>query len=230
MGARTASFTGARAPRSRAARHSSERLLFGDSVRLLRCEVSGWDRSDRASVGPLFKRDYTCKARTEHSGQGLTQGMFMSTPNSSTFHPKAADIHNDWLEVDATDMTLGRLATEVASRLRGKHKPTFAPNVDTGDHIIIVNADKVYLNGKKASEKLYQRYSGFPGGLKSRTYTELLANKPDELIRITVRGMLPKNSLGRQMLLKLKVYSGPTHPHEAQKPVKLDLPQARRAV
>lgn len=154
----------------------------------------------------------------------------MSTPNSSTFHPKAADIHHAWLEVDATDMTLGRLATEVASRLRGKHKPTFAPNVDTGDHVIIVNADKVYLNGKKAAEKQFQRYSGFPGGLKSRSYTDLLATKPDELIRITVRGMLPKNSLGRQMLLKLKVYSGPTHPHEAQKPVKLDLPQARRAV
>lgn len=146
-----------------------------------------------------------------------------------TFTPKPADITRQWLEIDATDMTLGRLATEVAARLRGKHKPIFSPHVDTGDHVIIVNADKIYIDGKKAGEKMYQRYSGYPGGLKSRSYAELLANKPEELVRITVRGMLPKNTLGRQMLLKLKVYSGPTHPHGAQMPVKLDLPQARRA-
>ncbi len=146
-----------------------------------------------------------------------------------TFSPKAADITRAWLEIDATDLTLGRLATEVASRLRGKHKPIFAPHVDTGDFIIIVNADKVYLNQKKAGEKLYQKYSGYPGGLKSRSYAELLDTKPEEMIRITVRGMLPKNTLGRQQLSKLKVYSGPTHPHGAQGPVKLELPQARKA-
>ncbi len=146
-----------------------------------------------------------------------------------TFHPKAADITHSWLEIDATGMTLGRLATEVAARLRGKHKVIFAPNVDTGDHIIIVNADKIHLESKKSDVKLYQRYSGYPGGLKTRTYTELKATKPEEMIRITVRGMLPKNTLGREMLMKLKVYSGDTHPHAAQQPVKIDLPQARRA-
>ncbi len=146
-----------------------------------------------------------------------------------TFSPKPSDINRAWLEIDATDMTLGRLATEVAIRLRGKHKPTYAPHMDMGDHVIIVNADKIHLDGKKAAEKLYQRYSGYPGGLKSRTYASLLAGKPEELVRITVRGMIPKTSLGRQQLLKLKVYSGPTHPHSAQNPVKIDLPQARKA-
>jgi large subunit ribosomal protein L13 len=146
-----------------------------------------------------------------------------------TFSPKSADITRAWLEVDATGMTLGRLATEVASRLRGKHKPIFSPHVDTGDHVIVVNADKIALDGKKAQEKLFQRYSGYPGGLKTRTYAQLMETKPDEVIRIVVRGMLPKNTLGRQMLLKLKVYAGPEHPHAAQMPVKIDFPQARRA-
>jgi large subunit ribosomal protein L13 len=146
-----------------------------------------------------------------------------------TFSPKPSDITRAWLEIDATDMTLGRLATEVASRLRGKHKPIFSPHMDTGDHIIIVNADKIHLDQKKAAEKLFQRYSGYPGGLKTRTYAQLLETKPEEVVRIVVRGMLPKTSLGRQMLLKLKVYTGPTHPHHAQNPVKIDLPQARKA-
>ena len=146
-----------------------------------------------------------------------------------TFSPKQSDITRAWLEVDATGMTLGRLSTEVASRLRGKHKPIFSPHVDTGDHVIIVNAEKIALDGKKAAEKLFQRHSGFPGGLKTRTYGQLLEKTPDELIRISVRGMLPKNTLGRQMLLKLKVYAGPEHPHQAQSPVKIDFPQARKA-
>jgi large subunit ribosomal protein L13 len=146
-----------------------------------------------------------------------------------TFSPKQSDITRAWLEVDATGMTLGRLSTEVASRLRGKHKPIFSPHVDTGDHIIVVNADKIALDVKKADQKLFQRHSGFPGGLKTRTYGQLLEKTPDELIRISVRGMLPKNTLGRQMLLKLKVYAGPEHPHQAQGPVKIDFPQARKA-
>ena len=146
-----------------------------------------------------------------------------------TFTPKPSDITRSWLEIDATGMTLGRLSTEVASRLRGKHKPIFSPHVDTGDHVIITNADKVHLDGKKADEKLFQRYSGYPGGLKSRSYAELMVSKPEEVVRISVRGMLPKNTLGRQMLKKLKVYAGPTHPHSAQSPVKIDFPQARRA-
>lgn len=146
-----------------------------------------------------------------------------------TFTPKPSDITRSWLEIDATGMTLGRLSTEVASRLRGKHKPIFSPHVDTGDHVIITNADKVHLDVKKADEKLFQRYSGYPGGLKSRSYAELMVTKPEEVVRISVRGMLPKNTLGRAMLKKLKVYSGPNHPHSAQSPVKIDLPQARRA-
>ena len=147
----------------------------------------------------------------------------------STFTPKTADIHRAWLEVDATGMTLGRLGTEVASRLRGKHKAIFTPHVDTGDHVIIINADKVAFDTKKAYSTFYQRYSGYPGGLRSRSYAEMLATKPEELIRITVKGMLPKNSLGRQMIKKLKVYAGPAHPHGAQAPVQVDFPQARRA-
>ena len=146
-----------------------------------------------------------------------------------TFSPKSADITRAWLEVDATGMTLGRLATEVASRLRGKHKVIFSPHLDTGDHVIIINADKVYLDGKKAAEKRYYRHSGYPGGMTSQTYAAMLETKPEEVIRLTVRGMLPKNTLGRQMLSKLKVYSGAEHPHEAQSPVKIDFPQARRA-
>ena len=146
-----------------------------------------------------------------------------------TFTPKPSDITRAWLEIDATGMTLGRPSTEVASRLRGKHKPIFSPHVDTGDHVIITNAALIHLDSKKADEKQFQRYSGFPGGLKSRSYAELLERKPAELIRISVRGMLPKNTLGRQMLSKLKVYAGPVHPHGAQMPVKIDLPQARRA-
>ena len=146
-----------------------------------------------------------------------------------TFSPKQSDITRAWLEVDATGMTLGRLSTEVASRLRGKHKPIFSPHVDTGDHVIVVNADKIALDSKKAAEKCHHSYSGYPGGLRSRSYAELMATKPAEVIRISVRGMLPKNTLGRQMLSKLKVYAGPSHPHEAQMPVKIDFPQARRA-
>lgn len=145
-----------------------------------------------------------------------------------TFSPKQSDITRAWLEVDATGMTLGRLATEVAARLRGKHKVIFSPHVDTGDHIIIVNADKIALDIKKGAQKRYYRHSGYPGGLTSRTYTELLETKPAEMVRISVRGMLPHNTLGRQMLSKLKVYAGPEHPHIAQNPTKIDFPQARK--
>lgn len=149
----------------------------------------------------------------------------------TTFSPKPKDIAatHRWWEVDADGLTLGRLATEVASRLKGKHKAIFAPHVDTGDHVIIVNADKVYMHPRRAEQKLFQRYSGYPGGLKSINYRDRLAVKPQEVVRDAVRGMLPKNTVGRQMLGKLKVYTGPSHPHEAQKPQKLDLPTARRA-
>jgi large subunit ribosomal protein L13 len=146
-----------------------------------------------------------------------------------TFTPKSADITKNWTEIDADGLTLGRLCTEVARRLRGKHKPIYTPNVDTGDFIVIVNADKVYMDATKAARTIHHTHSGFPGGIKSATMTERLANKPEEVVRQAVRGMLPKTSLGRQQLTKLKVYSGPSHPHSAQSPTKLDLSDARRA-
>jgi large subunit ribosomal protein L13 len=135
-----------------------------------------------------------------------------------TYTPKASEIERAWHVVDAEGMVLGRLASEVARLLRGKHKPTFAPHLDTGDHVIIVNAAKVVLTAAKADKKLVYRHSGYPGGLKTATYAHLLRTKPEDAVRRTVRGMLPKNRLGRQMLTKLKVYAGPTHPHAAQQP------------
>ena len=145
-----------------------------------------------------------------------------------TYTPKASEIQRDWYVVDAEGMILGRLATEVARILRGKHKPTFSQHIDTGDHVIIVNADKVVLSSGKATDKRIYRHSGYPGGIKSESYQELLDRKPAEAVRRTIKGMLPKNRLGAQMLTKLKVYSGPTHPHAAQQPVELELdPRAR---
>ena len=131
--------------------------------------------------------------------------------------------------VDADGLVLGRLASEVARILRGKHRPYFAPHVDTGDHVIVINGDKVVLTSNKAADKLAYRHSGYPGGLSSTTYAELLDRTPDEMIRRSIRGMLPKNTLGRQMLSKLNVYAGPDHPHAAQVPEVLELPSARRA-
>ncbi len=144
-----------------------------------------------------------------------------------TYSPKASEIQRDWHIVDAEGLVLGRMATEVARLLRGKHKPTFAPHMDTGDHVIIVNADKVVLSRDKAADKVMYRHSGYPGGIKSRTYAEMLDRAPAEAVRGSVRGMLPKNRLGRQMLTKLKVYAGPAHPHDAQKPQPLDIEHAK---
>ena len=146
-----------------------------------------------------------------------------------TFTPKVTEIQRAWYVVDADGLVLGRLASEVARILRGKHRPYFAPHVDTGDHVIVINADKVVLTSNKAADKLAYRHSGYPGGLSSTTYAELLDRTPDEMIRRSVRGMLPKNTLGRQMLGKLNVYAGPDHPHAAQVPEALELPSARRA-
>jgi large subunit ribosomal protein L13 len=135
-----------------------------------------------------------------------------------TYTPTAATIERTWHVIDATDIVLGRLAAQVAVLLRGKHKATFAPHVDTGDFVVVVNADKVALTGDKKRTKLAYRHSGYPGGLRATPYGELLAKRPDEVIRRAVRGMLPKNRLARAQLTKLKVYAGPTHPHAAQKP------------
>ena len=135
-----------------------------------------------------------------------------------TYSPKPADVQRQWYVIDATDVVLGRLASQVAQLLRGKHKPIYAPHLDTGDFVVIVNADKVALTGSKREQKKAYRHSGYPGGLRATTYTELLEKHPERAVEKAVRGMLPKNSLGRQMLRKLKVYAGPEHPHTAQKP------------
>jgi large subunit ribosomal protein L13 len=144
-----------------------------------------------------------------------------------TYSPKASEIHRAWHVIDAEGMVLGRICTEAARILRGKHKPTFAPHMDMGDHVIIVNADKVVMTSGKAEQSMVHRYSGYPGGLKSETYASLLARKPDDAIRRSVKGMLPKGPLGRQMVKKLKVYAGPEHPHAAQSPTALEISAAK---
>ena len=140
-----------------------------------------------------------------------------------TFTPTPTDIDRSWYVVDAEGIPLGRLASEVAQILRGKHKPTFAPHMDMGDYVIVVNADKVAVSGNKETDKVYYRHSGYPGGLRSETLAELRNDHPTRMVENAVRGMIPKNRLGRQVLTKLKVYAGPDHPHTAQKPQTLTL-------
>ena len=140
-----------------------------------------------------------------------------------TFMPKAADITRKWYVVDADGLALGRVASQVANILRGKNKPIYTPNVDTGDFVIVINADKVILTGKKLDQKIYYKHSGYVGGLKETKYRKLLAEKPEEAMRHAVVGMLPKGPLGRQMAKKLKIYAGAEHEHAAQKPEKLEL-------
>ncbi len=140
-----------------------------------------------------------------------------------TYSPKPADIEHKWLVVDATNQTLGRLASEVASILRGKHKPIFAPHMDTGDYVIVINAEKIHLTGKKMTDKFYHHHTGYPGGLKSISYGKLIATKPEKVIELAVKGMLPHNKLGAAMFKKLKVYAGPEHPHSAQQPAEMKI-------
>ena len=142
-----------------------------------------------------------------------------------TFTPKPAEVTRTWHVIDATDIVLGRLASQTAILLRGKHKTTFAPHVDGGDFVIIINAEKVALTGAKLEQKKAYRHSGFPGGLRSTSYTELLAKSPEKAVEKAIRGMLPKNSLARQQLSKLKVYRGAEHPHAAQQPTPYELTQ-----
>jgi large subunit ribosomal protein L13 len=146
----------------------------------------------------------------------------------TSFVPRKGDIQRDWWLVDATDKTLGRLSTEIASRLRGKHKPYFTPFLDTGDHVVVINADKVALSGNKIATKMYRKHSGYPGGLREVNAETMLAKHPERLIEKSVKGMLPKGPLGRQMYRKLKVYAGEKHPHAAQQPKPLDIPGADR--
>ncbi|NMB25516.1 MAG: 50S ribosomal protein L13 [Firmicutes bacterium] len=145
-----------------------------------------------------------------------------------TYMARPADIDRKWYVIDAEDKVLGRLAGEIATILRGKHKPQFTPHMDTGDFVIVVNAEKVKLTGKKREQKTYYWHTGYPGGIRSRTAGELLARKPEEVIRKAVWGMLPKNKLSRQQLTKLKVYAGPDHPHAAQMPQPLEVREAIR--
>ena len=140
-----------------------------------------------------------------------------------TYNAKPGEIERAWYVVDAEGLTLGRLATRIADTLRGKKKPVYTPHVDTGDFVVVVNCDKVRVTGKKLTEKVYYRHSGYPGGLRERTLAEQLQRRPEEVIRLAVRGMLPKNRLGRKQLMKLKIYAGPEHPHQAQDPQPLRL-------
>ena len=140
-----------------------------------------------------------------------------------TYMAKPAEIERKWYIIDAKDLVLGRVASVAASMLRGKHKPIYTPHVDTGDHIIIINAEKIRLTGKKLEQKMYRTHSRFPGGLKEMKYATLLATKPERALEVAIKGMLPHNSLGRQMFTKLKVYKGAEHPHQAQQPEVLEI-------
>ncbi|WP_290651945.1 50S ribosomal protein L13 [Aquisalimonas sp.] len=140
-----------------------------------------------------------------------------------TFSAKAADVERDWFVVDADGKTLGRLATEVARRLRGKHKPEYTPHVDTGDYIVVINAGKVRVTGNKSTDKMYYRHSGYPGSVRATTFAKQQATKPESIVEYAVKGMLPRNRLGRAMAKKLKVYAGPEHRHSAQQPKPLAL-------
>jgi large subunit ribosomal protein L13 len=140
-----------------------------------------------------------------------------------TFSAKAGDVNHDWFVVDATDKTLGRLAAEIAHRLRGKHKPEYTQHVDTGDYIVVVNAEKVRVTGNKATDKLYHHHTGYPGGIRSLSFEKLIDKAPERVIQRAVKGMLPRNPLGRAMFRKLKVYAGSDHPHAAQQPQPLQI-------
>jgi large subunit ribosomal protein L13 len=152
----------------------------------------------------------------------------MKATTVRTYSPKPSDIHRRWHVIDATDVVLGRLASQVARLLRGKHKPIFAPHMDTGDFVIVVNAEKVVLTGKKREQKLAYRHSGYPGGLRSVRYSQLLEKHPERAVEKAVKGMLPHNRLGRQMFRKLKVYAGPDHPHQAQQPAPYEITQVQQ--
>ena len=140
-----------------------------------------------------------------------------------TYVATPATRERNWLVVDATGKTLGRLATEIANTLRGKKKPEYTPHCDVGDFVIVINAEKVTVTGNKRQEKRYYRHSGYPGGLRSRSFEEMIARRPEEVLRLAVKGMLPRNRLGRQQLRKLKIYAGPDHPHQAQQPAPMEV-------
>ena len=140
-----------------------------------------------------------------------------------TYSAKADDIHHDWFVVDAENLTLGRLATEIAHRLRGKHKPEYTPHMDMGDYVVVVNCEKIQVTGAKLTDKIYYHHTGFPGGIKAASFEQVIERAPERVIQRAVKGMMPRNPLGRAMLKKLKVYAGPAHPHSAQQPQPLTI-------
>jgi large subunit ribosomal protein L13 len=146
-----------------------------------------------------------------------------------TYQPKPGDVQRQWHVIDASDVVLGRLASQAARLLRGKHKPIYAPHVDTGDHVIVVNASKLAIDPKKATDKLYHRHTGYPGGIRTQSLERMMERNAEQVVRQAVKRMLPKSPLGRQMLRKLKIYNGPTHPHQAQQPETYPLPDRARA-
>jgi large subunit ribosomal protein L13 len=180
--------------------------------------VLPWTDSAGVSNRREYKRDppLSCCAACHalRVARSVPMKTYVATP---------LDRERNWLLVDAEGQTLGRLATQIADALRGKRKPTYTPHVDVGDFVVVVNAEKISVTGAKLHEKIYYRHSGYPGGLKKRTLNDMLERRPEEVIRLAVRGMLPKNRLARKQLTKLKVYAGPEHPHEAQKPQKLEI-------
>jgi large subunit ribosomal protein L13 len=155
----------------------------------------------------------------------MSAPFFEEAKPMKTYSAKPGEITREWYLVDAEGKTLGRLATQIADTLRGKRKPQFTPHVDTGDFVIVVNAEKIHVTGNKLDQKRYYRHSGYPGGLRSRTLREQLDRRPTEVLRVAVKGMLPKNRLARQQITKLKIYAGPEHPHEAQNPKPLETEQ-----
>ena len=192
-------------------------------------------------IGPLLARQYNVapgrlRGRPHRLPRAIMRvrprlgaALFMSaataqeTSVQKTYQANAQDRERDWYLVDAEGKTLGRLATQIAQVLRGKRKPTYTPHVDVGDFVIVVNAAKIHVTGNKRESKRYWRHSGYPGGIRSRTLGDMLERRPEEVIRKAVKGMLPRNRLARQQLTKLKVYAGPDHPHQAQKPEKLEI-------
>jgi len=144
-------------------------------------------------------------------------------PTTKTYVASATDRQRDWVLIDANGQTLGRLATQIADILRGKRKVEYTPHVDTGDFVVVINAEKVHVTGNKRADKRYYRHTGYPGGLRSRTFEEMLARRPEEIIRIAVKGMMPRNRLARRQITKLKIYAGPEHPHAAQNPKQIEL-------
>ena len=154
------------------------------------------------------------------SRRAILRGDFCAM---KTYVAKPSDRQRDWYVVDASGKTLGRLATQIADTLRGKRKPVYTPHIDTGDFVVVVNAEKVAVTGNKHADKLYHRHSGYPGGLRTRTFDEMIARRPEEVIRLAVKGMMPRNRLARKQLTKLKIYAGAEHPHVAQKPTELEL-------